>query len=254
MNEKSKEIRIRQGTHPDEIKRREALLSALKGTSIPEGEILSQLGMFLSRRTLSRIFLMHDLYRKIINVPGIVVDFGTRWGQNASLFTNFRGMYEPYNYNRLVVGFDTFSGFPGIDPKDGDQLSKGDYGVTPGYEKELEAHLSCHEAEYPYNHRKKFELVKGDAQQTFPEYLKKNPHTVIALAYFDFDLYAPTKACLELVKDRVAKGSVIAFDELNCAEFPGETLAAMEVLGLQNLTLRRDPLNPLTAYMVVGDE
>ena len=253
MDEKSQKIRIRQGTHPDEIKRREALLSAFKGTSIPEGEILSQLGMFLSRRTLSRIFLMDDLYRKIIHVPGIIIDFGTRWGQNAALFSNFRGMYEPYNYNRLVVAFDTFAGFPAIDPKDGNALGVGDYAVTEGYEKELDGILSCHEAEYPYNHRKKFELIKGDALQTFPDYLKKNPHTVIALAYFDFDLYAPTKACLELVKERVTKGSIIAFDELNCAEFPGETLAAMEILGLAKVTLRRDPLNPLTAYMVVGD-
>jgi len=253
LSDRDKKIKILQGTQPEDIKRRAAMLEAFKGTSIPEGEILSQLGMFLTRRSLSRIFLMHDLYRKIINVPGIVVDFGTRWGQNASLFTNFRGMYEPYNYSRQVVAFDTFTGFPAVDSKDGKVVKKGDYAVTENYEKELEQILSHHESEYPYNHRKKFELVKGDAIKTFPDYLNKNPQTVIALAYFDFDLYAPTKACLELIKDRVTKGSVIAFDELNWGEFPGETLAAMEVLGLSNLSLRRDPLNPLTAYAVVGE-
>lgn len=253
MDDKTNKIRIRQGTNPEDIKRRESLLAAFKETSIPESEILAQLGMFLSRRSLSRLFLMHDLYKRIINVPGIIIDFGTRWGQNASLFTNFRGMYEPYNYNRLVVAFDTFSGFPAIDPKDGNLLGVGDYAVTEGYETELDRILSCHEAEYPYGHKKKFDLIKGDATKTFPAYLKSNPHTVIALAYFDFDLYAPTKACLELVKERVTKGSVIAFDELNAGEFPGETQAVMETLGLSSLRLRRDPFNPLTAYAVVGE-
>ena len=69
MEEKQSKIRIRQGNNPDEIKRRKALLTAFNETSIPKAEILSQLGMFLSRRSLSRIFMMHDLYRKIINVP-----------------------------------------------------------------------------------------------------------------------------------------------------------------------------------------
>ncbi len=230
---------------------REELLQALKKTSIPDQELLLNLGLFGSRRSLSRLLMMHDIYKKIIPVAGSIVEFGPRWGQNLALFSNFRGMYEPYNYNRLILGFDTFSGFPSIDPKDGSVLKKGDYSVTKGYEEELTHILECHEAEYPNNHRRKFELVKGDAIKTFPAYLKKNPHTMIALAYFDFDLYAPTKACLELVLKHVTKGSVLAFDELNWAEFPGETIAVMETMGLSAHALRRDPLNPLGAYLVI---
>lgn len=49
----------------------------------------------------------------------------------------------------------------------------------------------------------------------------------------------------------VTKGTVIAFDELNCPEFPGETLAFREVLGLSRYAIRRDPSNPLTSYIVI---
>ena len=79
---------------------------------------------------------MHELYQKIISVHGIVVEFGVRWGQNLALFSSFRGMYEPYNYNRKIVGFDTFSGFPSVTSKDGDDvvLEIGAYSVEPGYE------------------------------------------------------------------------------------------------------------------------
>jgi len=62
---------------------------------------------------------MHELYQNIINVHGNIVEFGTRWGTNLALFESFRGMYEPYNYTRKIVGFDTFEGFSGIDGKDG---------------------------------------------------------------------------------------------------------------------------------------
>ena len=47
------------------------------------------------------------------------------------------------------------------------------------------------------------------------------------------------------------RGTVLAFDELNCAEFPGETLALREVLGLSAHALRRDPNTPLASYLVI---
>ena len=55
--------------------------------------------------------LKHELYQKILNVHGVVIEFGTRWGQNLALFESFRGMYEPYNHFRKIIGFDTFEGF-----------------------------------------------------------------------------------------------------------------------------------------------
>jgi hypothetical protein len=82
---------------------------------------------------------MHELYLKIVPVHGVIMDFGTRWGQNLALFSSFRGIYEPYNYNRKLVGFDTFSGFPSHAPQDGSDaaIQPGAYGVTPGYESSI---------------------------------------------------------------------------------------------------------------------
>ena len=73
----------------------------------------------------------------------------------------------------------------------------------------------------------------------------------MALAYFDFDIYTPTRACLEAILPHLTKGSVLAFDELNTPEFPGETLAVREVLGLSRHAIRRDRNNPLTSYLVI---
>ena len=73
----------------------------------------------------------------------------------------------------------------------------------------------------------------------------------MALAYFDFDLYEPTRKCLEAIRPRLVKGSILGFDELNDPDSPGETRALMEVFGLNNVRLRRFPHASRVSYFVV---
>ncbi|MBV9858661.1 MAG: crotonobetainyl-CoA--carnitine CoA-transferase [Alphaproteobacteria bacterium] len=194
---------------------------------------------------------MDFLYQKIVDVQGIVVEFGCRWGQNLSLFTSLRGIYEPFNRLRKVVGFDSFTGFPAVLPEDGSMVSQGDYGTAPGYAGFLEQILGLMEEESPLPHLRKFEVIAGDATVTVPEYLKRNPETIIALGYFDFDLYHPTKFCLEAIRDRLTRGSVLGFDEANDHSTPGETVALKEVLGLDRYSVRRYRFNSRTSYLVI---
>ncbi|WBW95449.1 TylF/MycF/NovP-related O-methyltransferase [Oceanirhabdus sp. W0125-5] len=243
-------INVKGNSNKKELSKREEFFQMFHETPIPNNELLQNLGLFMNRQLLSRVFFMNDLYKKIINVHGIVVEFGVRWGQNLALFESFRGIYEPYNYNRKIVGFDTFSGFPSVTEKDGD-LSVGDYGVSENYEEYLDKVLKYHESESPIPHIKKYELVKGDAIETLKKYLEDNPQTIIAFAYFDFDIYEPTKKCLEMIKPHLTKGSVIGFDELNVRDFAGETLALKEVFGLDKYSIKRSPLNPLQSYIVI---
>jgi hypothetical protein len=244
-------IKVLSGSSQKEVELRERFIDNYHNAPIPLNEKLTNLGLYINRQSMSRILFMHELYKQIIEVHGVVMEFGVRWGQNMALFSNFRGIYEPFNYNRKIIGFDTFEGFPEVHEYDGNKVSVGDYSVTENYEEYLQSILSYHESESPIPHKKKFELVKGDATKTLENYLSKNPETIIALAYFDFDIFLPTKHCLELIKDRITKGSIIAFDELNCPEFPGETLALKEVFGLDKYAIKRSPLNPLISYVQI---
>lgn len=230
-----------------------ALTEQLKHCPVPDDQLLENLGLFLTAKNLSRILFMHHVYQLIIDIPGIVMDFGTRWGQNLALFSTFRGIYEPFNRHRRVVGFDTFSGFPGIARQDGasDLMAVGNISVTPGYVEYLRRALGCHEQLNPLAHIQKFEVVEGDAVTTVPDYLKGHPETIVALAYFDFDLYEPTRRCLEAIRDRLVPGSVLGFDELNDHDSPGETLAVMETLGLNRVALRRFRYASRASYFIV---
>lgn len=227
----------------------ESFIHLFNKCPIPEDEKMNHLGLFIKRQAMSRIIFMYELYKKIIGVHGVIMEFGVRWGQNLALFESFRGMLEPFNYNRKIIGFDTFAGFPSVSDKD-KLTQKGDMNVTKNYEVYLDQILQSHESASPIPHIKKYELVSGDAILTFKEYLRKHPETIIAFAYFDFDIYEPTKICLELCRDRFTKGSIIGFDELNHPDWPGETVALKEVLGLNNIRIERVPFMPSSSYIV----
>jgi hypothetical protein len=239
------------GSTRREVESKVCLAEKLRSVNIPNSELLDNLGVFLTRQNLSRINFIQELYQKILPVHGVIMEFGVRWGQNMSLFTSMRGMYEPYNYNRKVIGFDTFEGFPGVDERDGVKWGNGAYSVTEDWVNDLDYILNFHNENSPISQKKKYELVKGDATETLPSYLSNHPETIISLAYFDFDIYQPTKQCLESILPFITKGTILAFDELNCPEFPGETVAFREVLGLGKYAIRRSKHSPLTSYIVV---
>jgi len=91
-----------------------------------------------------------------MHLHGNIFEFGVRYGQNLSLFTSLRGIYEPYNYNRRIVGFDTWEGFPAVHSNDKEKWKKGDFGVPEGYEKFLTNVLLQHEKMAPIDHIQKF--------------------------------------------------------------------------------------------------
>ena len=61
---------------------------------------------------------MDKIYNEILHIPGNIAEFGVHYGRNIALFEALRGVYEPYNFNRKILGFDTFSGFTSISDKD----------------------------------------------------------------------------------------------------------------------------------------
>lgn len=225
----------------------------LKSTPIPDDELLANLGLYLSSKHLSRLLFFYEIYKKIVNTHGIVVEFGVRWGQTLSLLSALRGIFEPFNRHRRIVGFDTFDGFKGISEKDGESCKcvDGSFSVSSDYESYLDLILNLQEQLNPISHLKKYEIIKGDAVETIPVYFQQHPETLVSLAIFDFDIYKPTKAAIEAVKSRLFKGSIMVFDELCDDIFPGETVALMETIGAYNLRIKRFPMTARISYVVI---
>lgn len=232
---------------------RRKLLELYKKTPIPDELILDNLEVYMRPQRISEILALEKLYAKILDVHGIIIEFGVRWGRHLSVFNALRAIYEPYNFYRKILGFDTFTGFLAPSNKNGksNRIYTGSMSVSKNYERHLEKILLLHEAEAPLSHIKRSYLFKGNAPDELKKYLKKNPETVIALAYFDMDLYDPTKKCLEIIKPYLVKGSVIAFDELMHPEFPGESQALRKVFDIKNYKIERFSTSPYPTYIII---
>lgn len=231
---------------------REMMIALLDNTPIPPHELAVNLQLYMRSSVLAKLLYINELYELIVMTPGVIMEFGVWWGANLALFENLRAVYEPYNYTRRIIGFDTFEGYTNITAKDGKSklVFEGNYKVNKEYLNHLQDVLACHQNENVMGHIEKTFLVKGDAASTLPEYLNASPETIISLAYLDMQLYEPTRACLEAIKPYLTRGSVIAMDELNCPEFPGETEAIREVFGTDNLKLKRSRYLPDRTYFI----
>lgn len=225
----------------------------LRETPIPDDELLANLGLYLTSKSLARILFFYEIYRKILHTHGVIMEFGVRWGQSVSLLSALRGIFEPFNRHRKVIGFDTFEGFKGMNEKDGMncRCAEGSFSVSDNYETYLDKLISLQDTMNPIPHLKKYELVKGDAVQTIPDYFKRHPETIVSLAIFDFDIYSPTRTALETIKSRLFKGSVLVFDELCDDIFPGETIALLESMSLSSLRIQRLPMTSRISYAVL---
>lgn len=244
-------IKTTWNSSQQEKKLRKEFYNLFKHSPIPKEEFLRNIYLYLKRQDLSSLLFFNDMYKEIINIHGSIFEFGVRWGRNLALLSSLRGVYEPFNHTRNIVGFDTFEGLQSLDSRDGnhDIVKKGSLSVSSKYENYLNKVLQYHEEEAPISHIKKYELIKGDVNKTLDKYLKENPQTIIAMAYFDMDIYKPTKLCLKKIKNRLGKGSIIGFDELASKKFPGETIALFETLGVENYSIQRSPYSAFQSYI-----
>ncbi|MFC5183739.1 class I SAM-dependent methyltransferase [Actinomadura harenae] len=222
---------------------RERLAELLVKTPIPPEYLIDNLPVYLRRCQLGDLLSMDALYREVRAVPGVIMEFGVLHGRHLAALTALRGHYEPQNPLRRIVGFDTFTGFPDVSRVDEVSPSAvvGRFRTADDYPDHLREVLRAHELGEPHGHVRRSLVVQGDVRETVPRYLEENPETVIAMAYFDMDLYAPTRDVLQIIRPYLARGAIVAFDELAHPKWPGETAAVREVLDLGRTTLHQIP-------------
>ena len=209
---------------------------------------------FVPRQTLSTFLAKHALFQRVVGVHGHIIECGVFLGAGLMTWAQLSAIYEPYNHIRRIVGFDTFTGFTKVNSKDKSN-SKLEYlqegGLTTNAYEDVQECIRLYDLNRPIGHIPRVELVVGDAMQTIPEYVEKNPHLVVAMLYLDFDLYEPTKIAIESFLPRMPKGAILAFDELDQAAWPGETQAVLETVGLRNLRIERCPFTSALSFAVL---
>jgi hypothetical protein len=231
---------------------KDGMESHLQQLGRPLSYIAENFAKYCKRQELTRFLARHELFAKILNVKGSIIECGVYSGNGLMSWAQLSAILEPMAFWRRVYGFDTFEGFPQVSSSDSSN-SKGAE-AKPGdisdacYEDLLECvklfDLNRFLSQFP-----KVVPIKGDFCQTGERFLKDNPHLVVALLYLDFDLYEPTKKALELFLPRMPKGAILGFDEINNPEWPGETLAMLECLNIRDIAIQKFPYEPNIAYI-----
>jgi hypothetical protein len=223
-------------------------------------EKLENFAKYVPRQNLARFLARYEIFKLIKDVQGSIVECGVLFGGGLLSFAKLSTILEPYNFQRRIIGFDTFTGFPSIDSADlkgkperkSAHLKEHGFAADGAYEDILKA-IELYDISRYLNHFPKVQVVKGDFAMTAEQYLKDYPHLVISCLYLDFDIYQPTKIALRHFLPRMPKGSVLVFDELNEEAFPGETIAVMEMLDLRSTRVRRFEFEPRISYAIIGD-
>ena len=208
--------------------------------------------VYTPRQTVSRFLALHKIFEMQKNVKGSIVEGGVFRGNGLFTFMHLSEIYEPTNYHRQIIGFDTFEGFPNYTELDETGVNKSGI-FEPTYDSfsELQKAANVHNGNTFITSKEKIILVRGDAAITMPNFIKDNPHFVCSLLYLDFDIYSPTKIAIETFISRMPKGAVIAFDELHNPDWGGETEAVAETLGIPNLRIRGFDFEPNISYAVI---
>lgn len=224
---------------------------AFEASTIPILDRLEAFPRFATKRSLARFLMKHELFKRILDINGSIVECGVFNGTGLFTWAQLSNIYEPSNYNRKIIGFDTFEGFPSVsESKDNTGVLHSKQGDLKGSTlDQLQLSVEKYNTERHLSHIANIQLVQGDFMETSTAYLAKNQHTLVSLLYLDFDLYEPTKKALEVFLPRMSKGSIIAFDELNCESFPGETMAMLEMLDISAHRLERSPIDPWVSFI-----
>ena len=210
---------------------------------------------FVNRRDVATFLNRYEIYKKIIGVHGSIIECGVNLGGGLFSWLHFSSILEPYNSSRHIVGFDTFDGFKSDNSNDDkgkyrDAESFKDFVAKQSFDEMINS-IEVQDENRPLNHLTKLSIVKGDAVETIPKFLEENPHILISLLHIDFDIHEPTKIALESFLPRMPKGSIIAFDDLNAHEGPGETVAFLESLDIKKYRLCRNSFDSYLCYLVI---
>lgn len=223
-----------------------------------EGTVLSKLDNFarhVRRQSLSKFMARAEIYKSILNVHGSILDLGVNAGQSLFTWAQLSAIWEPLNYTRQIIGFDSFEGIPSVTdvdragPTPSEHVAPGGFSYTDM--QTLTDAANAYDNNRFLGHIPKVEFVKGDITQTLPEYITAHPHLVVSLLHIDVDVYDPTFTALKHVVPLMPKGAVIVFDEVNQIPYPGETQAVKDALGLSNIRLQRLTWETGISYAII---
>jgi hypothetical protein len=189
----------------------------------------------LARRQNLKRYLAHtQLFQRTLDVPGDIAELGVYRGLGLMTWANLLEAFCIGDRTKMVFGFDNWAGFTGFSPEDG--AEKKEAGKTVGgfnptdFKSELLSAIDIYDNDRFIPWKPRIKLIDGDIARMVPSFLEENPGVRFSLVHFDCDLYEPTRAALDAIWPKLARGGILMFDEYGIHDWPGETKAVDQFL------------------------
>ena len=164
--------------------------------------------LFMNNERFSKLLIHYEIFKKIKNHKGSIIECGVFKGTSFSRFAMLRELIGNPKKNKLIA-FDVFSDkFPDTKYQN-EKIQRKHWIKTAGA-----SSIGTNQLVKIFKKKKikNFELVKGNVLQTIPMYIKKNPNLKISLLNVDIDFVETTQCVLDNLYGKVVKGGVIIFD------------------------------------------
>lgn len=167
---------------------------------------------------ISKFMAHFEIFKKIKNIKGDIVECGVFRGASLTRFLNFDKIYRT---KKTFFAFDAFGKFPksGI-LKDKKFSNLHDQKIGYGIDKKDLTYF------LKKNNFSNVNLIKGDILKTLKSFLKKKRK--ISLLHLDLDVYYATKYALDKLFPMVSKKGIILIDDYG--HIPNTTRAVKEFL------------------------
>lgn len=188
---------------------------------------------YVRRMHLLRFLAHYELFKKVIDLPGCIVELGVYRGPSFFTWHKLMETFCTGDRSRKIFGFDNFEGLRNFHEKDGKPhpaSGKVEGGWSPGAVREEVLKLvAIHNADnFIKVGSPRSTLIEGDLEETLPKFLEDYPGVRISLLHLDVDLYEPTKCALRHLFPLVVSGGVVVFDEYGLIPWAGESTAVDE--------------------------
>jgi len=162
-----------------------------------------------SQNRMGKILAHYELYKKIVNLPGDIVELGVFKMNSLIRWATFRNLIES-EYSRNIYGFDMFGSFPV--PMESSQNDKDFISIH----NKLPDRFTLQEAKkvIEYKNFRNVELIEGDIFDTLKNFINlKVGNLRISLLHLDLDLDSPTAFALEILWEYIVSGGIIVIDD-----------------------------------------
>jgi hypothetical protein len=221
----------------------EALDQHFQNFGVTPREIWRNFPIYTRRVFLKRFLAHYQLFQKTIDLPGDIVEIGVYRGATLLSWANFLEIHNMGDRQKRVFGFDNFAGFTPLDEKDGkesERVQKAVGGFSPeSFEESLRDAIKIFDEDRFIPYKPRIVLVKGNAEETIPQFVKDYPGVRISLLHMDVDIYKPSLTALQHLWPLVVPGGVVAFDEYGIPPWEGESKAVDEFFAGKNIRMER---------------